>query len=275
MSDAAARPGDSPWSLVSEWAPTLPPAALLAAWGTASLTGGASADQARDAIEGDNEPHTVTGASGDGKLADLLSQLRANGTTGLRLILPQPGRMLGLPGPAAVNAAALAVGQCAATVNGVPLLVYPQLTPFGSPHEPGLEVSWQVRASAGPAIADFVDVRQADRQLREGLLAGIEQLEELDVASWHPAAQPLVVGRAAATPATQLPPSATSEAGQLLDLAWRVADIIRAATVDAGHTGAAISTWEVSQRTQALSRLAGLAHEAIAAAINDPLKFQL
>ena len=86
------------------------PAGRLAAWGSAALTGAASPDEAADAVAGPVDPgHRVTdlpGEDGPVTLPYALVRIRSLGASGLRLVLPRPGDVSGLPGPAGANAAA-------------------------------------------------------------------------------------------------------------------------------------------------------------------------
>ena len=90
----------------------LPRSVRLATWGTALLTGGVPMSAAVAAVSGDDEPHDVRtarpleadlqaapGARSSSDLAGLLEGLRAAGVSGLRVALPAPGDLLGLPGP--------------------------------------------------------------------------------------------------------------------------------------------------------------------------------
>ena len=106
----------------------LPRSAALAAWGSAVLSGAASIDDAVSAVQGDDLPHSIDlaavplDAPVDG-LVGLLAALRRAGVTRLRLHLPAEGDLAGLPGPPDFNTAALDVGECVVTEDGMPLRV--------------------------------------------------------------------------------------------------------------------------------------------------------
>ena len=255
---------------------TLPRSALLAAWGTAALTGGASADQARAAVQGSDEPHVVTvragaplGACDGGTVTDLLTELRGAGTRGLRVVLPVPGDVLGLPGPAPLNAEALEAGECVVTVGGPDLALVPELREFGSAWEPGALVTWAVHPAAPSAVTDFGSVAEAERSLREALADGITALDQLDVARWRDdAADAIDELRHGAGPARRLPPGTSPRAVRVVDLAWRVRGIAELAAHD--H-GGALTGWEVGTRAATLRELASVGRRALVAAVNEPV----
>lgn len=255
---------------------TLPRSALLAAWGTAALTGGASADQARAAVQGGDEPHTVTvrpgaplGACDGGSVTDLITELRSIGTRGLRVVLPVPGDVLGLPGPAALNAEALDAGECVVTVGGPELALVPEVQEFGSAWEPGAHVTWTVHPAAASAATDFGSVAEAERHLREALADGIAALDDLDVARWREdAADAIDELRHGAGPARRLPPGTSPRAVRVVDLAWRVRGIAELAADD---EGGAVTGWEVGTRAATLRELASIGRRALVAAVNEPV----
>ncbi len=243
----------------------LPRSALLAAWGTAALTGRASADQARQAVQRLDEPHLVQSPTAELDLIDWLGGLRAVGTRGLRCLLPLPGAGAGLPGPVARNLAFMAAGECVASVNGPPIAAQPQVTEFGSTWEPGALVRWQLAPSAGPAVRDFVDLRQAEREFRAALLESASELRELELFSQ--VAQPRT-----APGIDPLPPGSDSAAVELLSRATRILAAVACAAAD---DRAAVSSWQLQVRSAALDRVARSARVAVAAAVNDPLRYQL
>jgi hypothetical protein len=255
---------------------TLPRSALLAAWGTAALTGGASADQARAAVQGADEPHAVAvragsplGACDGGSVTQLLTTLRAAGARGLRVVLPVPGDVLGLPGPAPLNAEALDAGECVLSVGGPHLALVPAVEEFGSVWEPGARVTWAVHAAAPSAVTDFGSVAEAERHLREALADGISALDQLDVARWRDeAADAIDELRHGQGPARLLPPGTSPRAVRVVDLAWRVRGIAELAADD---PGGAVSGWEVGARAATLRELAGVGRRALVAAINEPV----
>ncbi len=247
----------------------LPRSALLAAWGTAALTGRASASQAQWACAGGEDLPVMQGALRC-NVEQWLTQARGAGVQGLRCLLPVPGLALGLPGPANTNKWALAAGECVATINGPPVLLYPEVADSAS--QPAPRGHWQECPTAGPAVADFVDVRQSNRELQAAVRATTARMEELDVAQWprELLLGPIVqLGEAAGH---ALPPGLDGSAIQLLELAARISAVTAVAVQS---PGAALSSWEVTARHTALRELAIVARQAVAAAVNDPLRHQL
>jgi hypothetical protein len=253
----------------------LPRAALLAAWGTAALTGGASSHQARSAVETGDEPHQVSvlpgadlGPPATPSLDLLLDALRRRGAGGFRLVLPVPGDVLGLPGPASLNADALEAGECLTTVAaGRPLALLPQVHRFGSTVERGYQVTWRVYPAGSATATDFGGLGEAEQQLRESLASGIDLLEGLDVARARPgAAARLNDLRHGPGPAGRLPPGTSARAVRVVDLAWRVGRVAELARQD---DGGSVTGHQAQARSRALRDLQSIARRAVVAAIND------
>jgi hypothetical protein len=276
----------------------LPRSILLAAWGTAVLTGEATAEDAVAAVSSEDEPHRIdvhwgdlgspgfTGSSAipgvadpDGVgLADLLHRLVEVGVPGLRAVLPAPGDVVGLPGPPDFNRLALAAGECVlteparhewASALGCGGLV-PEVTEFGSAWEPGAMVTWAVLpvrlnpAAAAESLAD------AERALRTALASTTDTLTRLEVARWREdAADRVAAARDGSLSRRALPPSAPPRSVQVLATAARVRAIVTIARED---DGAAVTGHEAEQRARALRELDGVSRRAMAAAVNGLLE---
>lgn len=259
----------------------LPRSVRLALWGTAVLTGGAQVSAAVAAVSTEDEPHDVEPDQTSlpvapaliGDLGGLLEHLRAVGVPGLRAVLPAPGDPLGLPGPAAFNAAAVEAAECVLTeppVQGPWWGVVPQITPFGSEWEPGTLVTWRVHAIASRRATDVISVGEAERALREAMRDATEELSRLDVARWREdAADRLAVVRSGALGAEVLPPSTPPRCVQVLATAARVRAIVALASED---DGAAVTGHEAVRRAQALRDLDTVCRRAMAAAANGILE---
>ncbi len=248
----------------------VPRSLRLAAWGAAVVRREADVARAVAAVEGSDEPHVVTGvpgAAGDG-LADLLAHLRTGGATGVRAALPAPGDVLGLPGPAAFNTAALAAGECV-LVDGTaaPLGLVPEVTAFGSAWETGHLVAWQgsvVELRPGSGVGQLSEV---DRELRTAMVSATEQLQRLDVARGRDDAAPAIAqSRDGGRERGVRPPSAGARSVRVLATALRLRAIVELATLD---DGAAVSGWEADRRREALRGLDAVARRAMVAAVND------
>lgn len=270
----------------------LPRSVRLAAWGTAVLTGGASTADAVRAVTGDDEPHAVepgpgpdagpggepvagpvVGARASG-LTELLCAFRAAGVPGLRVALPVPGDVLGLPGPPAFNRVALAAGECvladpapdairSATPSATGLV--PKITTFGSEWEQGTTVIWSVHATLAHRPAGFTSLAEAERELRMALAQATETLSRLDVARWRQdAADRIASVRDGGLPPAALPPSAPGRCVRVLATAARVRAVVELAGED---DGAAMSSFEIQRRAGALRELDGVCRRAMAAAV--------
>lgn len=232
----------------------LPPAGRLAAWGSAALHGAVSPDEAADAVAARDGPgHRVAGLPGEDEpvtLAYAVARLRTLHATALRLVLPRPGDVSGLPGPAATNAEAVAAGAAVLTTGRCQLAILP-----------AGRALWQVRpVDADPRTP--LSVRDAARELTAVVRDVAADLARLDVARWEPAAAE-VVGRDRVGAGTALPPSADPEAHALLAQGLRLAAVVRVAL---GSDGAAISGPEMAGRERALRDLGDAARRAVEAA---------
>jgi hypothetical protein len=253
----------------------LPRSALLCAWGTAILRGDVAAVRAVRAVQGDDEPHTILLADDPlvrpcDDLPSLLESLRAAGTTGLRLVLPVPGDLSGLAGPAEVNAEAVDAGECLITVGGAPLVLVPLVESFGSALEPGHLVTWWVH-DARTAPEGTTSLIDAERQLREVVGTATRQLGDLGLGdSTLSRRGPELLDRLAdvrhATgPCAELPAGLPARSLRVLDLAWRVRTIVELADED---DGGAVSGWDTVRRAQALQDLDRAGRHAMVAALN-------
>lgn len=227
-------------------------AGRLAAWGTAALAGQVSPDEAADAVAGPRDAgHRVAGLPGEAgpvTLAYALGRLRSLGVTGLRLVLPRPGDVSGLPGPPAFNTAAVEHGEAVVAVGGNPL----GLLPEG-------RGGWQTH-QVEPDGRTPLSLRDADRDLTRATREAAELLAGLDVARWDPAAAEALADRP--RPAA-LPGSAPAEAHRLLDRGLRLATVVELAR---SGTGAAVTAYEVRARDDALRLLDATARRAVEAA---------
>jgi hypothetical protein len=263
----------------------LPRSVRLAAWGTAVLGGQVPVEAAVLAVTGDDEPHRVH--AGDDRLvlppsagiADVLGGLADLGTPGLRVVLPAPGDVAGLPGPAAFNVGALTAGECVLTEPGTaglaaglssPLGLVPEVTHFGSVWEPGAMVEWSVQPVDPRRVTVMGSLAEAERELREALITATEALARLDVARWREdAAERVSALRDGDLPERTLPPSAPGRTARVLAMAARVRAIVQLAAED---DGAAVTGHEALTRAATLRTLDGVSRRALAAAVNGMLE---
>lgn len=266
----------------------LPRSVRLAAWGTAALAGAVPIPAAVAAVTGDDEPHGVElatperglsetrpdGVPGPDGLAGLLVAWRAAGVTGLRVVLPVPGDVLGLPGPAAFNRLALQAEECvltAAPPGGPAWGAVPVVTEFGSRWEPGRQVTWAVQAVTPRPATDGGTLAEAERALREALAEATHVLDRLDVASWRDDAGARIAGlrQGEGLPAGALPPSAPARSVRVLGTALNLRAIVALATED---DGGAVTGYAATARRDALRSLDTASRRATAAAANALLE---
>ena len=155
-----------------------PPSLRLAWWATAWLRGHVVPDLLLDAVIGDQATHVIAGLDDPGdparSLLAGLAALRSRGATSFGLALPREGRLLGLGGPSAFNAAALEAGE-AVVVAGTGSGLVPLTT--------GAATAWVLHPAAQRQLPD---VGEADRGLRHALVEAARRLADLDVARWRP-----------------------------------------------------------------------------------------
>jgi hypothetical protein len=259
----------------------LPRSAALAAWGSAVLVGAASIDDAVSAVQGDDLPHVLDlsavplEAPVDG-LVGLFAALRRGGVTRLRLHLPAEGDLAGLPGPPEFNSAALDVGECVVTEDGVPCGFVPIVIQHGRPEaddealDTATSVRWLGFAIRPVAhVAGHSDLSECRQSLLTTLAEASDDLERLDTVNWGGDPAPGLDRVRHRSVSAGMPPGTPGRAAQVLDLAWRV----RAVVELAGHDdGGAVNTWETTQRQQALRRLDVVSRHAVVAAVNAALE---
>jgi hypothetical protein len=249
----------------------IPRSARLAAWGTAWLQGQASVAAVVRAVTGEDEPHVVESDEvlpGATDLPALLAGLKDAGVPALRVVLPVPGDPVGLPGPPPFNSAALEAGECVLTAGGPAWGVVPEVVEFGSEWEPGWQVTWQLGPVVQRRVPPSGGLAEAERALKEGLLAASDALDRLDVAALGPdAAVRLQLLRRAELPAGALPAGTPHRSLQVLATAGRLRAVLTLASQD---DGAAVNAWQAGERARTLRELDGICRHAVVAAVNAP-----
>jgi hypothetical protein len=255
--------------------PGVPPrSALLVAWGNAWLAGEVALAELVEHASVLDEAHTVTGLWVDDlPLEQAVGRLRADAVVRLRLVLPAPGDVVGLPGPGAFTSAALAAseGVLALRADDTGLGLVPSVTAHGSVYDGTVTtVVWTAYDVALPGPDPGPFLHDAEHDLRRGLLECVELLRGLDVARWRPelagALQDLRREARSGIDDDELPGSYSMRARQLLVQARQLAGVLSLATVDAGG---AIDTRETAAREQALRGLEHLVRRARVAAYNS------
>lgn len=235
--------------------------AALTAWTGASLQGGTSADDVCDAaaLAGLRQIRTAQEATGP---ILVLARLRAEGYTSARLVLPAPGDIAGLPGPAPVNVKALAAGAA------IVLTVREPTDADAFVLLPADDGEWPVHRVplSAVVVSSWHSMRQARGEFAAGVAGHSEALAELDVAGDARGLRRLVDGEDE-QPLPALPPGLPDDRRELLGRARLVAVLAAAAAQD---DGAAVSAAEASSRAAHLRSLGAIARRAIAASVSGP-----
>ncbi|MGY1826567.1 MULTISPECIES: hypothetical protein [unclassified Blastococcus] len=236
------------------------PAGRLAVWATAWLSGRSSYDETLEALTGEHA-HLVTGLPGEPAAVPLgaaLTALRGLGERRLRLVLPVPGDVRGLPAvpglaPAALEAGQAAVGERVALVprSGPEVVTWTAFPLTGALPPPPVEGTLR-------SVSGALDLAVGD---------AARTLAGLDLARWHPEVPALLADLARPKPAPGLPFDHDPLALSVLGRAQRLAAVLDLATTDA--PGAAVNQAQIAARDSALRPLADAVRGAITAAYND------
>ncbi|RBY90464.1 hypothetical protein DQ244_13590 [Blastococcus sp. TBT05-19] len=237
------------------------PAGRLALWTTAWLTGRVSFDETLDGVAGD-QAHRVSGLPGtEGAvpLGEALSALRGLGERRVRLVLPAPGDVRGLPAVPGLAPAALEVGQAAV---GDRVVLVPA-------HLGNDVVDWTAYVLDGvapPPPPVEGTLRAASGALDLAVTDSARTLAELGLARWHPEVPTLLAGLARPLPGTGVPHDHDPLALSILGRALRLAAVLDLAATDA--PGAAVNHAQAARRDAALRPLSTAVREAVTAAYN-------
>lgn len=224
----------------------LPVTARLAWWGTAWLRGHASPDDLLDAVLDGDVAHLVDGEP----LVAALAALRSAGATAVGAALPREGAPVGLGGPAGFNAAAFDAGEAVVVVDaGVGLV----------PRRVGPTVEWTTYPADRRQVPD---IGEADRELRQTLLAASSALAGLDVARWRPdVADELMNLRR-----LRVPKAPDGVPARCAELAARGLQAIGIAELALEDDGGALTADAVEQRRAAIAPLDLAGRRALVAA---------
>jgi len=251
----------------------LTPSARLSAWGNAALEGTVSLDDAADAIAGaGGAAHRFLGLPGEPSgvnVAYALGRLRADGAVGLRLVLPRPGDVGGLPGPGTFNELALLLGEAVLTVGGPPrgvLAGSSEAKEASGPRELGK--AWTVY-DVSPDARTPLSLRDAEFGLNEAVREATAVLTQLDVARWEPVAATLLSEQSGNDAPCALPMSSAPKAQHVLDGALRMLRIVELATQS---DGAAVTSVEADTRRQVLRDLETAARRGLEAACSAAVR---
>ena len=259
---------------MSTLAGTPPRSALLAAWGSAWLSGDAGLPQLVERVTAYDDLHSVLGLGAEAlPLERAVARLRAAGVTRLRVVLPAPGDPVGLPGPGPFTTAALAAseGVLALRPDGTGTGLVPTVTAHGSTFDGTVTtVTWTAYdvQLPGPDAGPFL--HDAEHDLRRGVVECAQALRDLDVARWRPdvagALQDLRRQARGGIDEDELPSGYPTRARELLVRARQLAGVVELASQD---LGGAVDTRQAAGREHTLRELARLVRRARIAAYNS------
>ena len=250
-----------------------PRSALLAAWSNAWLAGEASLPELVAHVSAMDDGHTVTGLWVDDlPLEQAAARLRAEGVTRVRVVLPAPGDVVGLPGPGAFTGAAItaAEGALALRPDGTGTGLVPTITAHGSEFDGTVTtVQWSAYEVQLPVVDPGPFLHDAEHDLRRGIVDCLQVLRDLDIARWRPevagALQDLRRQGRSGIDEDELPVSYPVRAREVLSRARQLAGVLQLA---AGDEGGAVTTAEAVERDRALRDLGHLVRRARVAAYN-------
>jgi hypothetical protein len=233
----------------------------LAAWTTAWLAGQAASDDAIRAVTGTDAPHRVSQPGAEPvPLGQLLIEWRRLADR-VRLVLPVPGDVRGLPGPSAFRRAALDTGEAA--VGGL-LGVVPAVTSHHPSSAPAT-VLWQCfEVDAAPS--DPLSVGEAEQDLTEAIRDCASALATIATASWAQEPPSALADARRAGEYVNLPPGHPPRAVRLVAQAERLRAVLDLAEAD--PTGGALSETGATARAVALRQLATAVRRARLAGYN-------
>jgi len=235
----------------------------LAAWCCAWLDGAAASDDVLEAVTGDDAPHVVADlpdSTDRAPLSEVLFVLRRSGAR-LRLVLPVPGDVRGVPEPAAFRAAALEAGEAvvAGRLGFVPDVV--EYAPSSAP----ATVTWQAHALEA-APFDHVDVADAGEELAAAIRDCTAALTAADAGGASADIGDALRLARRAGERLVLPPSFPQRAVALLARAEQLHDVLELAFAD--PLGAAVDRFSASARDASLRPLATAVRRARLAGYN-------
>lgn len=227
---------------------TGPRSGVLAAWMSAWFAGDVGPDEVVDATTGEDAAHQVAGLGLDlVALRDVLVTFRRAGAP-VRLVLPVPGDVRGVPGPAEFRAAALDAGE--AVCSGELGLV-PEITEY-YPSSAPTSVVWHAHVIE-PAPPDYLQLGEVAFELTSAIRDATSALHAADVAGTSADITDALHGARRAGEHLNLPPGFPPRAVALLAQAERMQAVLELAAAD--PEGGAYDRFGMSARAAALRPL--------------------
>lgn len=247
----------------------------LSAWGSAWLAGAVSYDDVVASVTRERK-HQVVGLPAHADAVPLgwaLTELRAIGATAVRLALPVPGDLVGVPGPDELRKVGLAAGALAVAVGpGGGIGLVPRREQHGNESE-GLTVvvTWTAVVAEPLERDGYLPLREAEQELTDALRESTETLLGLDVARWRPELAEALsdlrrASRSGRDEGSWLPPGYPARARLLLSRASQLGRVVELATAD--DPGASVTTGEILGRRSALGALERAVRRARLASYN-------
>lgn len=240
----------------------LPRAAVLMLWAAAYLRGDMGPDDAAQMSYGVGR----SGPSGEGEdLFGWMTGLRRLPLAQLRLVLPAPGRLVGLVGPPAAIPAALESEQAiVVTAAGIAdHTLIPVITPASHEGRPVNAVTWaRVAAPTGAQVPPPATSGSAREELLHALRRAANGSIELDLVPDEPVEQARIPSTWIST---ALPRHIEASAAHLLVLAARTLLLTRS-EIDEGH-GHTVHLAEALARRGLLDELHDVARVALIEAV--------
>lgn len=229
----------------------------MAAW----LQGEIGPDEVVDAVTQDDAPHVVSGLGLDVvPLRDVLAIWRREAVS-VRLVLPVPGDVRGVPGPAEFRSAAIDAGEA---VCGGSLGIVPEVTEHYPSSAPP-SVVWEAFV-VEPVPTDYVALADVQYELTTAIRDAATALTAADVAGGAADIADALHDARRAGESLNLPPNFPSRAVALLAQAERMQAVLELAADD--PAGGAVDRFGMSARDSALRPLAMAVRRARLAGYN-------
>lgn len=233
----------------------------LAAWAAAWFAGSVGPDEVVDAVTLDDAPHQVAGLGLDVvPLREVLALWRREGAP-VRAVLPVPGDVRGVPGPAGFRAAALEAGEAAFCGS---LGIVAEVTDFWPSSAP-TAVLWHAFV-VEPARPDHLQLGEAQYELASAIREAAAALAAADVAGGAEGVAEALRDARRAGESLNLPPGHPPRAVALLAQAERMQAVLELAAAD--PEGGAVDRFGMSARESALRPLEAAVRRARLAAYN-------
>jgi hypothetical protein len=232
----------------------------LAAWTAAWQRGVVGPDEVVDAVTGDDAPHLVRGLPEHEDYVPLYEALglwRRRGAA-VRVMLPVPGDVRGLPGPSGFRGSALDAREA---VGGAGIALVPEYAPSSAPPT----VAWHAFETDEPPYDEHL-LGDAQFQLASAIRDAASEMAAADVPGWMDDFGPALRDARRAGETVNVPPGHPPRAVALLAQAERLQAVLDIAALD--PVGGAYDRTGISARRDALRPLEVAVRRALLAGYN-------